>query len=551
MRHTRGTKVTRPKLAFAAMRTDGPASGVSVPSPEPSHMPDVPSEARSCPLPSASSPENPTVGQKAVRGAFWTIGLAVGSKVITFATQMALAWLLVPEAFGLIGQAYTVTAFAGLIVNPGIDRILIQRYVHRRRWLGPAFWMSFVLSLIGTAAMLAAIPLAVAAYQSPELWTLVPVVALATPLGALGLVPRTMLLAEMDFKRLTLLSLVLVGLGSALSVIAATLGYGATSFVIGLPIATALQTAIAWKMVHGRVKTSWRPRFRRWRYLIGDSSALFIFGIATTFIAQADYATIGWLYNEEVLGIYFFAFGLSIQTFVLVNAAVASVTLPSLASVQCSESRATLLKTGVILISMVSIPFAFLQLVLTGPLVSIFFPERWLPSIPIVQILCVGMAFRTLGVAAQSLMQAEGRYWQLVRFIFLEAIVFAILLLPLTAYFSNLGAAIAVATTSVLANFMWLALALNKYPEQQKESIRKVLRMCVIATIPALPCWLIADESMGSSSAFTGILSIIVAVAYASTTAWLLWRFEPTSWKLLVEKLQRRRTVQPTDTLAD
>lgn len=551
MRHTRGTKVTRPKLASAAMRTDGPASGVSVPSPEPSHMPDVPSEARSCPLPSASSPENPTVGQKAVRGAFWTIGLAVGSKVITFATQMALAWLLVPEAFGLIGQAYTVTAFAGLIVNPGIDRILIQRYVHRRRWLGPAFWMSFVLSLIGTAAMLAAIPLAVAAYQSPELWTLVPVVALATPLGALGLVPRTMLLAEMDFKRLTLLSLVLVGLGSALSVIAATLGYGAISFVIGLPIATALQTAIAWKMVHGRVKTSWRPRFRRWRYLIGDSSALFIFGITTTFIAQADYATIGWLYNEEVLGIYFFAFGLSIQTFVLVNAAVASVALPSLASVQCSESRATLLKTGVILISMISIPFAFLQLVLTGPLVSIFFPERWLPSIPIVQILCVGMAFRTLGVAAQSLMQAEGRYWQLVRFIFLEAIVFTILLLPLTAYFSNLGAAIAVATTSVLANFMWLALALNKYPEQQKESVRKVLRMCVIATIPALPCWLIADESMGSSSAFTGILSIIVTVAYASTIAWLLWRFEPTSWKLLVEKLQRRRTAQPTDTLAD
>lgn len=540
MRHTRGTKVTRPKLASAAMRTDGPASGVSVPSPEPSHMPDVPSEARSCPLPSASSPENPTVGQKAVRGAFWTIGLAVGSKVITFATQMALAWLLVPEAFGLIGQAYTVTAFAGLIVNPGIDRILIQRYVHRRRWLGPAFWMSFVLSLIGTAAMLAAIPLAVAAYQSPELWTLVPVVALATPLGALGLVPRTMLLAEMDFKRLTVLALVFTGTGSVISVAAASLGLGALSFVIGLPIAAILQTGIAWSMVPGRKRFSWRPRIRRWRYLFGDSLALFLFGVAGTFIAQADYAVLGWLYEERTVGIYFFAFGLSLQTFVLVNAAVGSVALPSLAGVKSPEARGHLLKVGSILISMMAVPFAFLQAALSGPLVSLVFPEKWTEAIPIVQLLCIGMAFRTVGVAAQSLMQANGLYWRMTRLVWIEALIFTLLLVPLATEYGGKGAAIAVAVTLPTANFAWLAIALEKHTDQRQAALRGVAWISLLCALPAIPSWLLAEHAMTLRTWPRAFATAAIGAGYTMITALLFRNFAPASWDLLMAKLRRK-----------
>ena len=41
----------------------------------------------------------------------------VGSKVVNMAGQVVLAWLLVPADWGLIGLAYTVTAFAGGMVT--------------------------------------------------------------------------------------------------------------------------------------------------------------------------------------------------------------------------------------------------------------------------------------------------------------------------------------------------------------------------------------------------------------------------------------------------
>ena len=76
---------------------------------------------------------------KASIGASYMIAQAFASRGVTLATQITLAWLLVPEAFGVFASAASATALIGLITNPGLDMFLLQRGRAYPVWVNPAF----------------------------------------------------------------------------------------------------------------------------------------------------------------------------------------------------------------------------------------------------------------------------------------------------------------------------------------------------------------------------------------------------------------------------
>ena len=98
-------------------------------------------------------PQTSTLAQKTVSGFFWLTAQTLGSKLVNTVGQVILARLLLPESWGLVGEAYTITAFAGLIQQAGLREILIQRQSHFRRWANPAFWMSLTLGCMGALIM--------------------------------------------------------------------------------------------------------------------------------------------------------------------------------------------------------------------------------------------------------------------------------------------------------------------------------------------------------------------------------------------------------------
>src|SRR3954470_6728441 len=112
-------------------------------------------------LPAPARPPQPsTLAQKTVSGFFWLTAQTLGSKLVNMVGQVLLARLLLPEAWGLVGEAYSVTAFAILIQQAGLREILIQRQAHFGRWANPAFWMSLTLGCLGALAMVILAPIA-------------------------------------------------------------------------------------------------------------------------------------------------------------------------------------------------------------------------------------------------------------------------------------------------------------------------------------------------------------------------------------------------------
>src|SRR5258707_11407494 len=129
------------------------------------------------------------LARSALIGTSWLLAQNIGTRVISFGSQIILARLLAPSDFGNIGLALTVTTLATVVANFGIDDVLLQRQRTLRFWASPAFVTSLGLGLISFLAVVAIASLAASIYRSPVLTALLPIMAASMPLTALSTVP--------------------------------------------------------------------------------------------------------------------------------------------------------------------------------------------------------------------------------------------------------------------------------------------------------------------------------------------------------------------------
>jgi PST family polysaccharide transporter len=335
---------------------------------------------------------------------------AIATRGATALQQLALGWLLMPDDFGLIGLTYTVTMFVNLVANPGIDTILVQRQRRFRLWATPACWMGLTASLAAMALMVALAPVAARIYEKPPLTGLITVLALALPFQSLQIVTRAQLQLQMRFRAVAMLGMLNNGLLAVLTVAAAYFGMGAYSFVAPVPIVSAIVAWANWQITRPPVR--FRAEFDRWRFLIGSSLTLFGTQLLFVFENQADYMALGLArLSDAAIGIYVFAFSVAVQSLRLLSSSVMVVLFPSLSQLAldpAKQARATL--RAMRLLTLVSVPFCLLQVVMTEPVFRLLLPPKWNDAILPCQVLTVGLMINAACWPAASLLKAQGRF---------------------------------------------------------------------------------------------------------------------------------------------
>ena len=322
--------------------------------------------------------------------------------------QVVLAWLLLPEDFGLIGLAYTVTAFTTLIQQAGVREVLIHRHRHFHRWATPAFWMSLATGVLAGLMMAGAAPFVAMAYGEQELVGLLLVLALVSPLAGASTVPQAALESKLRFGLLARIAIIENLLQTALTIGLAWAGAGVYSFVVPRPIVVTIKLVILWAAARPRVRV--RPQVRRWPYLLGDTSATLATGVLYSLVAQGDYIILGALFSASTVGLYFFAYYISMQAVQLLASNLARVIFPALANLSDIRQQTSAFVRACGLISLVGTPLAILQAAVAEPVVLLLFSDQWAGVIPLIQILSIAAAFRIVLGACGSLLQAQGRF---------------------------------------------------------------------------------------------------------------------------------------------
>lgn len=369
---------------------------------------------------------NPTVARQSygnvfARGLAWAGLQSISTKLFSVLGQIVLAWLLDPKDFGIVASALAISTFPSLLSQIGIREVIVRRAARLHLWSSPALWMALAFGVMSAVATLASIPIASYLYarhdatsvpvsdHRQQLALLLVVLAVSQPANTVANVYYAQLQAQLRFRAMAILGFGQAAGTTGLSILFAWLGFGALSFV--LPITVIAIARLVVLILLAPVRVNRKPRFRRWRYLIGDSGYLLLARAFGTFIVVGDYLVLGYLYDEQTLGTYYFAFNLSMQTVLVLVANLDGVLFGTLVKMKNDlvRQKEGFLKAARTL-SLFGIPICFLQAGLAQPGIEAVFAAKWLPAVPAVQILSIGMALRLVGWASQSLIMAQGRF---------------------------------------------------------------------------------------------------------------------------------------------
>ncbi len=456
---------------------------------------------------------------------------SVVTRVAAFATQIALAWMLEPEHFGLIGLAYSIQGFAGIVQSTGVGIFLVSRQDDYERYANAGFWYSIFTGLVAAAIMLLCAPLAARLLDSPELVGLLLIMAIATPFQAIWTVPSARLSIDFRFRAAAIVNMFYWVGGMILSVLFAWAGFGAYSFVLPLLITKPLCAVIL--LLLARPPIHWRFQFSHWRSIVRLSVVVLFTAIFSKIVDMGDYLILGAFFDNETVGLYYFAYALSVQSIMLISLNLTGILFPILSKIQNDPERQrnAFIRASRVL-ALLAIPFSMVIAALADPLIRLIYADKWLPAIPLLQVLAVSMAFRASGSIAGSYLNSQKKFRLLLLASVIQCVLFFLFTLP-AAQIGLWEFVVAISFVYIISPVFNLLLAMG-FSKGSLWALARIFWLPLLASALAALLyqpvkWAIPPGSPGWTAEIVLGIGIFVFVTLALT-----WKFDREMWAELI-----------------
>ncbi len=376
--------------------------------------------------PSPTDPKDPGVKALAIRSSFWALGGNITQQGIRLASNLLLAYLLMPEAFGLMAVVNVVLIGLQMFSDIGIGPSIIQH----KRGEDPAFyntaWTIQVVRgfILGIAAVAIVVPLlyllgdllpdttsdgSTRVYSDPQLLPLIAVGAITALISGFNSTKLFTVNRKLNIGRLTILEVSVQVVGVAVMAYWAW-QYRSVWALIGGSLVTAfLKMVLSHAMLRGpnnrfyfeREAFDDLIRFGRWIFL--STAALFI-------AAQGDRLLLGFYVSKAVLGVYSIAYFLSEALAQMIAFVTRRVFLPAFSRVvrdSPERLRQNYYKVRLRLDAL-TLPAAGALMVLGSDIVRILYTDEYAAAGPMLQILAIRVAFACTLPTAVSCLLALG-----------------------------------------------------------------------------------------------------------------------------------------------
>lgn len=390
--------------------------------------------------------------KSATSGVLWSAASQFSTQIFQFIVITILARLLLPEDFGIIGMAVIFTGLVQTINELGLSASIIQRKNITENHLSTSFWISLGLGIILCITTVTISPYIADFFKNELVGPVVSVLSIGFISGAAGVVHKSLLLKNIDFKKIAIVEIIASVMSGAVSVTMALLGFSVWSLVFGTVLGNFARMVLLW------VVCTWRPS------VIVDLTSfkeLFTFGVhvmGSRFLnyidSNADYLLIGKFLSATALGHYTFAYQLSTFPLSRISSIITSVTFPAFSIIQDDNDMLRYAYLKVIkYISLVTFPMLSGLIVVAPDFIPIVFGEKWTPMIIPLQILCVAGALWSIGTTVGSVLMSKGRADIQFKWNVFTAIVLPIAILIGIRY-GIVGVAMAMTITSCILVFI-------------------------------------------------------------------------------------------------
>ena len=344
--------------------------------------------------------------EKVAGGVAWSIAEKVGSMLLQMVVSIVVARLLVPEDFGVMAILTFFTALALVMVDSGFSQTLIRKDSPSREDYQSVFAFNIGVSVVLYVVLVALAPVVARYYELPVIAKIAPVLFLLLPINALCVIQNTIFTREFRFQLLSKANFAASLVAGAVAIAMALAGCGVWSLV-GQRVATlAVKTLILW------VRSDWRPSLGLSMRPVREM-APFSFRLLTTDLISSVYNNIsqmfiGKIYSADTLG--FFNQAQKFKDLPLTSAmqSVQSVTYPALSKIgDQREKFAESYRQVLMVVAFMLFPAMIGIAVVAEDLFALLLGEKWMPTVPYLQILCLTGLFQPLAIIAYNILKVK------------------------------------------------------------------------------------------------------------------------------------------------
>lgn len=346
--------------------------------------------------------------KETAKGVVWSGIERFASGGILFLANIFLARILSPDDFGLLAVVAVFVQISQTLIDSGFSNALIQKKDRSQEDYSTVFIFNLAISIGFYLILYLCAPLVAHFFNSEKLTSLTRVIGLSLIVGALISVHKTRLTIELRFKIQSLITLMASAVSAVTAILMAYKGFGVWSLVVLSLMNISLQVILIYAFIR------WRPSLmfsiRSFKKLFSYSSKLLGASLIHLLYKNIYPIVIGKRFTPLQLGYFNRADTFAMYVPSTVGQVFSRVAFPIFSRVQDNNERLrNAYSKYIFYASLIIFPIMVGMIVLAKPLTILILKDKWLPMVPMLQILCIDWMFDHLNMINLNVLYVKGR----------------------------------------------------------------------------------------------------------------------------------------------
>jgi len=324
--------------------------------------------------------------QKAIRGGFAKVCAQATTFVLRLVSLMALARMLDPKDFGLVGMVTAVIGVLNLFRDFGLSTATVQRSSVNEKQISALFWVNLLVgSILALLAVLIA-PLLASFYHEPRLVVVTAVLGLGFLFNAAGVQHTALLERQLRFTLLSVIDVTSLLVSTAVGIGMALRGYGYWALVCMTVLGPLVSTSCVW------LGAAWVPnrpqKHAGIRSMMRFGTTVTLNSLIVYLAYNFEKVLLGRFWGAEVLGIYGRGYQLINIPTENLNSAIGGVAFSALSRLQDEPSRLRIyFLKGYSFVLALTLPITIVCALFANDLIVVLLGPKWYGAVPIFRLL--------------------------------------------------------------------------------------------------------------------------------------------------------------------
>ena len=342
---------------------------------------------------------------KVAKGVAWSFSEKLLSMVVQMVVSIVVARQLAPADFGVMAIMTFFTSVALAIVDSGFSQTLIRKTNPTDEEYHSVLIFNIVVSLVLYGILTAAAYPIASLYDSPEIWTIAPVLFLVLPINSLCVVQTVMYTREFRFALLSKIVFLASLVSGAVAVVMAVMGCGIWSLVAQRLLMMGIKAIAFWSIRRWRTSA-------RFSFAVIKAMAPFSLRLLATDLIASIYNNVAQLFigqiNTSTLGYYAQAQKLKDLPVTSTVQAVQGVTFPALSKIKEDSAK---FAEGYLrierLLGFILFPIMLGFVAIAPDMFMLLLGEKWMPTVPYFEILALSGLFYPLAIVSYNVLKTK------------------------------------------------------------------------------------------------------------------------------------------------